>query len=110
MLQYLVTSVLAPKPRPRRDRIPSPACRHSRFHSFRPLVEVLECRTLLSFITAPSYAAGPNPDAVAVGDFNGDGHPDLVVTNPTYPSGMVSVLLSNGDGSFQPARNFLAGS
>ncbi|MFB7337742.1 FG-GAP repeat domain-containing protein, partial [Streptomyces adustus] len=36
--------------------------------------------------------------SVAVGDFNGDGKPDLVTAN--YESGSVSVLLGNGDGTF----------
>jgi hypothetical protein len=41
---------------------------------------------------------------VAVGDFNGDGFPDLAVANSG--SNDVSVLLGNGDASFQPARSF----
>src|SRR5207244_10409492 len=49
--------------------------RHFRFHSNRPFVEALESRNLLSFIAAPTYAAGGYPISVAVGDFNGDGIP-----------------------------------
>jgi 6-phosphogluconolactonase (cycloisomerase 2 family) len=45
---------------------------------------------------------------VAVGDFNGDGKPDLVTAN--YWSGNVSVLLGNGDGSFQAHVDYGAGS
>jgi hypothetical protein len=45
---------------------------------------------------------------VAVGDFNGDGRRDLAVANEG--SNNVSVLLGNGDGTFQAARNFAAGS
>src|SRR5206468_6958219 len=44
---------------------------------------------------------------VAVGDFNGDGRLDLVVSNAGVNT--VSVLLGNGDGTFQPARSFAAG-
>jgi hypothetical protein len=42
-----------------------------------------------------------------VGDFNGDGFLDLAVAN--RDSGTVSVLLGNGDGTFQPAVNYAAG-
>jgi hypothetical protein len=48
------------------------------------------------------------PAFVLVADVNGDGKPDLVTANPD--SNTVSVLLGNGDGTFQPARNFAAGS
>ncbi len=44
--------------------------------------------------------------SVAVADVNGDGKPDLVVTNHTSGSngnGTVGVLLGNGDGTFQTA-------
>ena len=41
--------------------------RRVNFSFFRPRVEGLEDRTLLSFITAPHYPAGPSPQSVAVG-------------------------------------------
>jgi hypothetical protein len=44
---------------------------------------------------------------VAVADVNGDGRPDLVVANKYSDS--VSVLLGNGNGTFQAAQNFSAG-
>src|SRR5947199_127893 len=83
--------------------------RHSRVHSYGPLVEVLEDRTLLSFITAPTYAAGLSPQSMAVGDFNGDGKLDLVAANPGPSSashGTVSVLLGKADGTFQAAQSY----
>jgi FG-GAP-like repeat/IPT/TIG domain len=50
------------------------------------------------------YAVGLAPGVVAVGDFNGDGKLDLAVVNNT--SGTVSVLLGNGDGTFQPPVDY----
>jgi hypothetical protein len=46
--------------------------------------------------------AGISPAAVAVGDFNGDGSPDLAVANNFY-QGSVNIFLGNGDGTFARA-------
>jgi hypothetical protein len=67
-----------------------------------------------TFQSPPSYASGGyEADAVAVGDLNGDGKPDLVVANLCQSiscspgnNGTVSVLLGNGDGTFQPAQKY----
>jgi hypothetical protein len=45
-----------------------------------------------------SYAVGSNPYAGALGDFNGDGKPDLAVANNSTRN--ISVLLGNGDATF----------
>src|SRR5207244_13655894 len=45
--------------------------------------------------------AAANPKGLAVGDFNGDAHPDIAVMNtPSSGSGTVNILLNNGDGTF----------
>src|SRR5258708_37281057 len=51
---------------------------------------------------------GSYPDSVAVGDFNGDGKADLAVA--MFSANSVTVLLGNGDGTFQtPAFSYAAG-
>jgi hypothetical protein len=74
---------------------------------FRPQVWELESRVVPGFLARVGYAVGDYPGAVAVGDFTGDGTPDLAVANAG--SGTVSVLLGNGDGSFQTAVNYDVG-
>jgi hypothetical protein len=60
------------------------------------------------FANADNLAVGISPHSVAVGDFNGDGKPDLAVANDT-PFGTVSVLLGEGDGRFRQQRTYAAG-
>jgi hypothetical protein len=49
--------------------------------SFRPRLEALERRDLLSFLPAATCAVGALPVAVAVADVNGDDLPDLMVAS-----------------------------
>lgn len=67
----------------------------------------------VGFKPAVTYPVGTAPVAVASGDFNGDAKVDLAVANngnaAVGDDGNVSILLGNGDGSFQPANNFAAG-
>jgi hypothetical protein len=58
---------------------------------------------------AVTYTTGGygEPTYATTGDLNGDGHLDLVVANPS--SNSVSVLLGNGNGTFQPAGIYSSG-
>jgi hypothetical protein len=65
-----------------------------------------------SFATGKTFAAGAQPDSVAVGEVNGDGKPDLAVAN--YLDGTVSVLLNTTpkgatSPSFATQQTFAAG-
>lgn len=54
-----------------------------------------------------NYAVGLGPTSITVGDFNGDGKLDLAIANAG--SSNVSLLLGNGDGTFQMAADYSAG-
>jgi uncharacterized protein (TIGR03437 family) len=51
------------------------------------------------FTAAAAFTGVGSPRVVAVGDFNGDGKPDMVATD--FVTNKLSVLLGNGDGTFQ---------
>jgi hypothetical protein len=79
-------------------------------------LEPCEDRTLLSasFGTPVTFPVGLQPGAAVTADLRGDGKQDIVVLNQgQFPDRVssVSVLLGNGDGSFQPAitTNLLPG-
>ena len=60
-----------------------------------------------TFAAAVPYVTGSQPYALAVGDFNGDGMPDIATAN--LNSDDVSILINNGDGTFAAAVTFAIG-
>jgi hypothetical protein len=56
-----------------------------------------------SFVPVSTFDLGDSPDDVKVGDFNGDGHADIVVSLPA--SDAVAVLAGDGKAGFsEPVR------
>src|SRR6516164_3478874 len=65
-------------------------------------------RAQAGFLAVLGFDAANLPYSVVVGDFDRDGKLDLAVANSG--SNTVSVMLGNGDGTFQSPRNFPVGS
>ncbi len=72
------------------------------------LAQTVRTQPASTFLSPTNVTTDSGPVAVAAGDFNGDGKPDLAVVNSIGAD--VSVLLGNGDGTFQTARNYPVGS
>lgn len=57
------------------------------------------------FHSAPGspFPAGHLPNDIGIGDFNDDGHPDLLIANHQTP--YITLLLGDGRGGFRPAAH-----
>jgi hypothetical protein len=94
----------------RHTNFPSPFNLHRR-GTAAPALEALEDRTVPSFLAPIDPYVGEGPQAVVTADFNGDGNLDLVTANGFTQAGGsgVSLLLGNGDGTFQPPVSLAGG-
>jgi len=69
-------------------------------------VEVLMGNGDGTFKPAVSYALGAPTGKVVAADFNGDGKLDLAVGSFSFTGDSVTILLGNGDGTFQAPQTF----
>src|SRR5262245_1135921 len=74
--------------------------------AYRPRLDAREGRAVPSFLAPVHFDTQTSRESVVAADFTGDGNPDLAAANAG--SNSVSVLLGNGDGSFQPAQHYPA--
>ena len=76
----------------------------SNYDEVHGTVSVLVNRGDGSFKANVDYATGRDPHTVAIGDLNGDGKPDLAITN--YRAHTVSVFVNTGEGGFQAQLDY----
>ena len=66
-----------------------------------------------TFVAGATYAVGYLPTALAVGDFDGDGNPDLavVISNPNlqFNPGFVTIFTGSASGTFTAQANYGVG-
>jgi uncharacterized protein (TIGR03437 family) len=77
-----------------------------------PLVQVFLGNGDSTFQTPLSTPVAALANTVAVGDFNGDGIPDLAVVAGSYLNASgdsLQILLGNGDGTFRKSTEYAAG-
>ena len=71
------------------------------------IVSVSSSAQTVSFVARMDLPVGQGPSGIATADLNADHKLDLVIANGS--SNSVSVLLGNGDGTFQPAMSYPVG-
>lgn len=62
-----------------------------------------------TFRPGVQYASGAKTVSAVVADFNGDNKQDIIAANADLLPGQVTVLLGNGDGTFQSGLNYAVG-
>lgn len=62
-----------------------------------------------NFRPSMQYEHGDTPTSIGIKDFNGDGKPDLIVTNGGPMLSAVSVWMGNGDGTFRDPKDYKTG-
>jgi hypothetical protein len=67
-------------------------------------VSVLFGRGDGTFAPQLRFDAGPTPNAVVIGDFNGDGIPDLAILSASTGNSVLAILIGRGDGTFLPPQ------
>jgi hypothetical protein len=76
-----------------------------RFYCLLVVVMSLFCAAAWARFSKPTlYTVGEEPEIVVAADFNNDGKLDLATAN--FTSANFSILLGNGDGTFQTAQEF----
>lgn len=68
----------------------------------RVFLNLADCTSEMSDVVTPVAPTGAKGSPSETADFDGDGHMDLCVAN--FNGNSISVLLGNGDGTFQPQQ------